>query len=106
MGGSLGDVPRRFGEGSGCCICQAIRVTPLCIKVGLMTDSSSCKSPLRRLIWPHGSEMCWIGRQQAATSHSQGTTCWFGGMLPLLATALVAATGNIYAGLFRTIQVF
>jgi putative copper export protein len=50
--------------------------------------------------------MCWIGLQQAATSHSQGTTCWFGGMLPLLATAVVAATGNIYAGLFRTIQVF
>ena len=25
---------------------------------------------------------------------------WFGGMLPLLATAIVAATGDIYAGLW------
>ena len=25
---------------------------------------------------------------------------WFGGMLPLLATAVVAWTGNIYAGLY------
>src|SRR3954447_6755710 len=74
MGGSLGDVPRRFGGGCACCICQATRVTPLCIKADLMTESSSCKSLLRRLIWPHGSEMCWIGRQQAATSHSQGAT--------------------------------
>jgi hypothetical protein len=25
---------------------------------------------------------------------------WFGGMLPLLATAIVASTGNIYSGLW------
>jgi MFS family permease len=30
---------------------------------------------------------------------------WFGGMLPLLATAIVAATGNIYAGLWYPIGV-
>src|SRR4029077_19480641 len=30
---------------------------------------------------------------------------WFGGMLPLLATALVAATGDIYAGLWYPIVV-
>ena len=30
---------------------------------------------------------------------------WFGGMLPLLATALVAATGNIYYGLWYPIIV-
>jgi MFS family permease len=30
---------------------------------------------------------------------------WFGGMLPLLATAVVAATGNIYAGLWYPIGV-
>jgi len=30
---------------------------------------------------------------------------WFGGMLPLLATAVVAATGNIYAGLWYPIIV-
>jgi MFS family permease len=30
---------------------------------------------------------------------------WFGGMLPLLATAIVAATGNIYAGLWYPIVV-
>ena len=30
---------------------------------------------------------------------------WFGGMLPLLATAMVAATGNIYAGLWYPIVV-
>jgi MFS family permease len=30
---------------------------------------------------------------------------WFGGMLPLLATAVVAATGNIYAGLYYPIIV-
>jgi hypothetical protein len=30
---------------------------------------------------------------------------WFGGMLPLLATAVVAATGNIYAGLWYPIVV-
>jgi hypothetical protein len=30
---------------------------------------------------------------------------WFGGMLPLLATALVAATGDIYAGLWYPIGV-
>ena len=30
---------------------------------------------------------------------------WFGGMLPLLATAMVAATGNIYAGLWYPIGV-
>ncbi len=30
---------------------------------------------------------------------------WFGGMLPLLATAIVAATGNIYAGLWYPIIV-
>ncbi|RAI44723.1 MFS transporter [Rhodoplanes roseus] len=30
---------------------------------------------------------------------------WFGGMLPLLATAIVAATGNIYAGLWYPIAV-
>jgi hypothetical protein len=30
---------------------------------------------------------------------------WFGGMLPLLATALVAASGNIYAGLLYPIWV-
>jgi hypothetical protein len=30
---------------------------------------------------------------------------WFGGMLPLLATAVVAATGNIYAGLWYPIMV-
>ena len=28
---------------------------------------------------------------------------WFGGMLPLLATAVVAATGNIYTGLWYPI---
>ena len=30
---------------------------------------------------------------------------WFGGMLPLLATAIVAWTGNIYAGLYYPIGV-
>ena len=30
---------------------------------------------------------------------------WFGGMLPLLATAIVAASGNIYAGLWYPIVV-
>ena len=30
---------------------------------------------------------------------------WFGGMLPLLATAIVAWTGNIYAGLYYPIAV-
>jgi hypothetical protein len=30
---------------------------------------------------------------------------WFGGMLPLLATAIVAATGNIYNGLWYPIGV-
>jgi hypothetical protein len=30
---------------------------------------------------------------------------WFGGMLPLLATAIVAATGNIYDGLWYPIIV-
>lgn len=30
---------------------------------------------------------------------------WFGGMLPLIATAMVAATGNIYAGLWYPIVV-
>src|SRR5262249_1124454 len=30
---------------------------------------------------------------------------WFGGMLPLLATAVVAATGDIYAGLWYPIGV-
>jgi hypothetical protein len=30
---------------------------------------------------------------------------WFGGMLPLLATAVVAYTGNIYAGLYYPIGV-
>jgi hypothetical protein len=30
---------------------------------------------------------------------------WFGGLLPLLATALVAAYGNIYAGLWYPIVV-
>ena len=30
---------------------------------------------------------------------------WFGGMLPLLATAMVAAQGNIYAGLWYPIGV-
>jgi hypothetical protein len=30
---------------------------------------------------------------------------WFGGMLPLLATAIVAASGNIYAGLWYPIGV-
>jgi hypothetical protein len=30
---------------------------------------------------------------------------WFGGMLPLLATAVVAATGDIYAGLWYPIVV-
>jgi hypothetical protein len=30
---------------------------------------------------------------------------WFGGMLPLLATAVVAATGDIYAGLWYPIAV-
>jgi hypothetical protein len=30
---------------------------------------------------------------------------WFGGMLPLLATAIVAAQGNIYAGLWYPITV-
>ena len=30
---------------------------------------------------------------------------WFGGMLPLLATAVVAATGNIYAGLWYPLGV-
>jgi hypothetical protein len=30
---------------------------------------------------------------------------WFGGMLPLTATALVAATGNIYAGLWYPVVV-
>ncbi|HKV10990.1 MAG TPA: MFS transporter, partial [Thermoanaerobaculia bacterium] len=30
---------------------------------------------------------------------------WFGGMLPLLATALVARAGNIYAGLWYPIVV-
>jgi hypothetical protein len=30
---------------------------------------------------------------------------WFGGMLPLLATAMVAAKGNIYAGLWYPIIV-
>ena len=30
---------------------------------------------------------------------------WFGGMLPLLATAMVAASGNIYAGLWYPIVV-
>jgi hypothetical protein len=30
---------------------------------------------------------------------------WFGGMLPLLATAIVASTGDIYAGLWYPIVV-
>jgi hypothetical protein len=30
---------------------------------------------------------------------------WFGGMLPLLATAIVATTGDIYAGLWYPIGV-
>ena len=30
---------------------------------------------------------------------------WFGGMLPLLATAMVASTGNIYSGLWYPIVV-
>jgi hypothetical protein len=30
---------------------------------------------------------------------------WFGGMLPLLATAVVAATGDIYAGIWYPIGV-
>ena len=30
---------------------------------------------------------------------------WFGGMLPLVATAMVAASGNIYAGLWYPIIV-
>ena len=30
---------------------------------------------------------------------------WFGGMLPLLATAMVAATGNIYFGLWYPIGI-
>jgi uncharacterized membrane protein (DUF485 family) len=30
---------------------------------------------------------------------------WFGGMLPLVATAMVAATGNIYYGLWYPIAV-
>ena len=30
---------------------------------------------------------------------------WFGGMLPLLATAMVAAAGNIYQGLWYPIVV-
>jgi hypothetical protein len=30
---------------------------------------------------------------------------WFGGMLPLLATAMVAATGDIYFGLWYPIGV-
>ena len=30
---------------------------------------------------------------------------WFGGMLPLLATALVVATGNIYYGLWYPVVV-
>ena len=30
---------------------------------------------------------------------------WFGGMLPLLATAIVAATGDIYAGLWYPIGI-
>jgi hypothetical protein len=30
---------------------------------------------------------------------------WFGGMLPLLATAIVATTGNIYAGLWYPIVI-
>jgi hypothetical protein len=30
---------------------------------------------------------------------------WFGGMLPLTATALVAANGNIYAGLWYPVVV-
>ena len=30
---------------------------------------------------------------------------WFGGMLPLLATAIVAATGDIYAGLWYPIVI-
>jgi len=30
---------------------------------------------------------------------------WFGGMLPLLATAVVAATGNIYNGLWYPVIV-
>ena len=30
---------------------------------------------------------------------------WFGGMLPLLATAIVATSGNIYAGLWYPIAV-
>jgi hypothetical protein len=30
---------------------------------------------------------------------------WFGGMLPLLATAIVAASGDIYAGLWYPIIV-
>jgi hypothetical protein len=30
---------------------------------------------------------------------------WFGGMLPLLATAVVAATGDIYAGLWYPIGI-
>src|SRR4029434_1138780 len=30
---------------------------------------------------------------------------WFGGMLPLLATAIVAWTGNIYAGLYYPIGI-
>ncbi len=30
---------------------------------------------------------------------------WFGGMLPLVATAMVAASGNIYRGLYYPIAV-
>jgi hypothetical protein len=30
---------------------------------------------------------------------------WFGGMLPLLATAIVAFTGNVYAGLWYPVVV-
>ena len=45
---------------------------PLCIKVGLMTGSNSCKSQSRRHIWPHGSEMFSIGSQQVAHSNVPG----------------------------------
>jgi hypothetical protein len=30
---------------------------------------------------------------------------WFGGMLPLLATAIMASSGNIYAGLWYPVAV-
>ena len=76
-GRELGRHAQEIRRDSACCTCQATRVTPSCIKVGLMTGSSYCRSQLRKLIWRHGSEMCWIGRQQVATSHSNETDAWF-----------------------------